>query len=129
MKRAYPIIMTNGKNHIVVYIPDFDINTQGADIADAMKMARDAIGLVGIDMQDDGLELPCATDIEQLKAKDGIISFVDVDFGEYRRKYEMRSVKKNCTIPSWLNYEAEKHHINFSETLQNALMEQLQIKR
>lgn len=129
MKRAYPIIMTKGKSHIVVDIPDFDMNTQGADIADAMKMARDAIGLIGIDMQDDGLELPRATDIEQLKAKEGIVSFVDVDFDEYRRKNEMRSVKKNCTIPSWLNYEAEKQHINFSETLQNALMEQLQIRR
>ena len=52
MKAAYPIVMTKGKEHIIVYVPDFNINTEGADYADAMEMARDAIGLVGMDMED-----------------------------------------------------------------------------
>lgn len=127
MKDAYPIILTQGKEYVVVFIPDFDINTQGETIAEAMEMARDAIGLMGIDMQDDGMILPNPTPIEQIKAENGIATLVDVDFDEYRRKNEMRSVKKNCTIPSWLNYEAEKQHVNFSETLQKALIEQLNI--
>ena len=50
MKAAYPIVMSKGAERIVVYIPDFNINTQGEDYADAMEMARDAIGLMGIDM-------------------------------------------------------------------------------
>lgn len=131
MKGAYPIILTKGKKYIVVYIPDFDINTQGVDIAEAMEMARDAIGLMGIDMQDDGETLPTPSQIEDIQAKNKfkLVTLVDVDFDEYRRRNEMRSVKKNCTIPSWLNYEAEKQHINFSETLQNALMKQLNISR
>ena len=54
---------------------------------------------------------------------------LDIDFDIYRRKNELRAVKKNCTIPSWLNYEAEKANINFSQVLQNALMEQLKISR
>ena len=60
MKAAYPIILTQGAENIVVYVPDFEINTQGADYADAMEMARDAIGLMGIDMEDDGEQLPAA---------------------------------------------------------------------
>ena len=44
MKNAYPIILTQGQKYVVVSIPDFDINTQGEDFADAMEMARDAIG-------------------------------------------------------------------------------------
>ncbi len=129
MKNAYPIILTQGKKYIIVYVPDFDISTQGEDIAEAMEMARDAIGLMGIDMQDDKKELPSPSSIASVSSADGIVTLVDVDFDEYRRKNEMRSVKKNCTIPSWLNYEAEKQHINFSETLQNALMEQLNISK
>lgn len=129
MKDAYPIILTQGKKYVIVYVPDFDINTQGENVAEAMEMARDAIGLMGIDMQDDGKILPKPTPIADVKAENGIATFVDIDFDEYRRKNEMRSVKKNCTIPSWLNYEAEKQHINFSETLQNALMEQLNMNR
>ena len=58
MKAAYPIIMSQGASHIVVFVPDFNINTQGSDYADAMEMARDAIGLVGIDMEDEQEPLP-----------------------------------------------------------------------
>ena len=129
MKNAYPIILTQGQKYVVVSIPDFDINTQGEDFADAMEMARDAIGLMGIDMQDDGKELPTPTPISELKVENGVVTLVDIDFDVYRRKNELRAVKKNCTIPSWLNYEAEKANINFSQVLQNALMEQLKISR
>ena len=130
MKTAYPVILTQGKKFVVVYIPDFDINTQGTDLADALKMARDAIGLMGIDMQDDGEAIPTPSTIAEVQ-KDipsgGIASLVDVDFDEYRRKNDLRTVKKNCTIPSWLNFEAERAGINFSAVLQAALKTELHI--
>ncbi|MEG1442413.1 MAG: type II toxin-antitoxin system HicB family antitoxin [Oscillospiraceae bacterium] len=129
MKSAYPIIITSGKELLVVFIPDFNINTQGTDIADAIEMARDAIGLIGIDMEDDGEKLPIPTDVSKLMAKDGIITLVDVDFSNYRRKNDLRSVKKNCTIPSWLNVEAESAGINFSAVLQEAIKQQLNISK
>ena len=130
MKNAYPIIMTKGKEFIVVYVPDFDINTQGTDIPNSIEMARDAIGLIGIDMQDDGENLPDASSLTDVRANapsGSIVSLVDVDFDEYRRKNDMRAVKKNCTLPSWLNYEAEKANINFSQILQQALMQKLNL--
>ena len=128
MKSAYPIIMTQGKEFIVVFIPDFDINTQGKDVPDAIEMARDAIGLMGIDMQDDGETLPEASNIADVQAPaGGIVSLVDVDFDEYRRKNDLRVVKKNCTIPSWLNYEAERAGVNFSAILQAGLKRELNI--
>jgi len=128
MKATYPIVMTQGKEFIVVYIPDFDINTQGKTEADAMAMARDAIGILGIDMQDDNEQLPIPTALSAITAKKSdTVTLVDVDFAEYRRKNDMRAVKKNCTIPSWLSYEAEKAGINFSATLQTALKQELHI--
>ena len=130
MKNAYPIVMTQGKEFIVVYIPDFDINTQGKDIPDAIEMAREAIGLMGIDMQDDGEALPKASSLANVQASapsGGFVSLVDVDFAEYRRRNDMRVVKKNCTIPSWLNFEAERAGVNFSAVLQAALKRELHI--
>jgi len=128
MKATYPIVMTQGKELIVVYIPDFNINTQGKTEADAMAMARDAIGIIGIDMEDDNEQLPTPTTLSAIKAKKSdTVTLVDVDFAEYRRKNDMRAVKKNCTIPSWLSYEAEKAGINFSATLQTALKQELHI--
>ena len=41
MKNAYPVILSEGKEYIVVTIPDFGINTQGKDRTEAMEMARD----------------------------------------------------------------------------------------
>ena len=130
MKKAYPVILSRGEKFIVAYVPDFEINTQGADIADAIEMARDAIGVVGIDMEDDRESLPEPTAVSAVKVDSAtdIVTLVDVDFGEYRRKNDMRAVKKNCTIPSWLNFEAEKAGVNFSAILTAALKSELKIQ-
>lgn len=130
MKIAYPVMISPGKEMQIVFIPDFQINTQGKDIPEAMEMARDAIGLVGIDMENDGEALPCASAMDKVRAdapKDAIVSLIDVDFAKYRRKNDIRTVRKNCTIPSWLNFEAEKAGINFSAVLQAALKHELHI--
>ena len=129
MKAAYPIIMTKGKEYIVVFIPDFNINTQGKDYAEAMEMARDAIGLMGIDMEDEKETIPAPSQLATISKEhdDDIITLVDVDFSEYRRKNDMRTVRRNVSLPSWLNAEAERAGINVSAILQSALKQVLQI--
>ena len=94
-----------------------------------MEMARDAIGLMGIDYLDDGKEIPEPNSKEIKARKEDIVTLVDVDFLEYRRKVDNKSVKKNCTIPYWLNVEAEKAGINYSKVLQDAIMGILGIKK
>ncbi len=128
MKNSYPIILTPDANGFTVYIPDFDIYSQGKNLTEAIEMARDAIGLYGIDLEDDKKTIPTPANINNIKtASNEMTSFVDVDFAVYRRKHEMRIVKKNCTLPSWLCYEAEKANINFSQVLQAALKKELNI--
>lgn len=130
MKETYPIILTPDSNDYIVYIPDFSINTQGNNLTEAIQMARDAIGLMGIDMEDDKKQLPKPSSIKDISFNikdDEIVTLVDVDFSEYRRKNDLKTVKKNCTIPSWLNFEAEKAGVNFSAVLQNALKNELNI--
>lgn len=132
MKQVYPVVFTALDSGYMAYVPDFNINTQGEDLAQAIEMARDAIGLMGIDMQDDGEALPQASNIADIQAKapsGSIVSLVDIDFTVYRRKNDMRAVKKNCTIPSWLNFAAEQAGINFSATLQAALKRELGIEK
>ena len=89
IKRAYPVRLIPEKNGYIVYIPDFDINTQGEDLPDALEMARDAIGIMGIDMEDDGEALPepsALANVQAAVAKGELVSLVDVDFTEYRRR-------------------------------------------
>lgn len=122
-RKAYPIVISKEDDGFYyVEIPDFDIATQGESVPDAMEMARDAIGLMGIDFLDDGKGIPEPNSQELHSSKDDIVTLVDVDFAEYRKKVDNKAVKKNCTIPYWLNVEAEKAGINYSKVLQEALM-------
>ena len=129
MKYAYPVVITpDEEGTYLVEVPDLEIYTEGKDIPEAIEMARDAIGIMGVDMEDDKKDLPKPTAFNSIKLKSNeFVTLVDVDFYEYRRKNETKVVKKNCTLPSWLCYEAEKANINFSQLLQNAIKEELKI--
>ena len=80
-------------------------------------------------MEDDKKALPEPSELSAVEKEtaNDIVTLVDVDFSEYRRKNDMRAVKKNCTIPSWLNYRAEKAGVNFSAVLQSALKKELHL--
>ena len=128
MKQAYPVIITKDKDFFVASIPDFETGTQGESLAEAIEMARDAIGMCGCYMQDEKKDSPIPTDIGNItKEASDILTLVDVDFDEYRKKHEMRTVRKNVTIPSWLNEEAESANINFSALLQKAIKAELHL--
>lgn len=128
MKQAYPVIITKDKDFFVASIPDFETGTQGESLAEAIEMARDAIGMCGCYMQDEKKDIPIPTDIRNVtKEASDILTLVDVDFDEYRKKHEMRTVRKNVTIPSWLNEEAESANINFSALLQKAIKAELHL--
>lgn len=129
MKKAYPVIFTPAaEGGYTAYIPDFDINSQGDTLAEAIENARDAMGIVGIDMEDEKKALPVPSKSVEHKAGE-IVSFVDVDFTEYRRQNDLRTVRRNVSLPSWLNAEAEKAGLNVSSVLQNALKKELDIEK
>lgn len=137
MKNVYPVFFTITDTIILVEVPDLEILTEGKDMVNAVEMARDAIELKCVSMEDDGTEIPLPSEISSLDINNGtfseegitVISLVDIDSGEYRRKIDTKTVRKNVTIPSWLNYEAEHAGINVSRVLQEALMNVLNVKR
>lgn len=129
MKNTYPIILMPDKVGFVVYVPDLDINTEGDSLSEAMEMSRDAIALYGVTMEDKGNPIPAPSNLSDVQRDNpsAIVTLVDVDFTDYRKKTDTRAVKKNCTIPSWLCYQAEKAGINFSAVLQSGLKRELHI--
>lgn len=129
MKNSYPVILTPDKVGYIVYIPDFNINTEGNTLTEAIEMARDAIGIVGIDMEDDKKPLPVPSEIAAVakETEKDIVTLVDVDFTEYRRQNDMRTVRRNVTLPSWLDFEAKKSGVNVSAILQKALKQELNL--
>lgn len=132
----YPVIFTatnDKKNTYLVYIPDIDGKTEGHGIQDAYKMTRDYMGCIFLDKTDD--DLPAPTDIEKINLSDSpfadcgksFVTLVDFDLDAYRRMMNKRAVRKNVSIPAWLDKAAEDAHINISRVLQDALMDKLNI--
>ena len=143
MKQAYPtfIVNTNDESEhpFLVCVPDMDVLTEGSSFTDAIEMARDAIGLAGISMEDHKQEIPMPSeqtiaiakvqqDAEYIDFSKGILTYVDVYFSEYRRKIYTKTVPSNVALPSWLNYDADHAGINVSRVLQEALMNVLNVK-
>lgn len=137
MKAVYPVFFTKAEDVILVEVPDLEIVTEGEDMSDAIEMARDAIELKCVSLEDDGVTIPQPSSLEQLDVNEGtfaqegqtVISLVDIDSTEYRRKIDTKTVRRNVALPSWLNYEAEHAGINVSRILQEALKTTLGVKR
>ena len=111
-----------------VTFPDIpECITEGDDMEEAYQMAVDALGLVLTDMEMEGIELPKASSLDDVDPEDGILVIVEFDIAEYRRKYCSKAIKKTLSIPEWLNAAAMRENINFSQVLQDALIQKLNI--
>ena len=141
---TYPVIFTNVKNNILIEVPDLEILTEAnsedeakGSLADAIAMARDAIGIDCITREDEGKEINKPSSIEMIDARKGtfaadgksFVSMVDVDLTAYRKKLDNKAVRRNVTLPNWLNVEADKAGINVSGLLQEALMQKIGVSR
>ena len=76
-------------------------------------------------LQEDGNPLPEPSDYKSIEADEydnGVVTLVPLDVGAYAEKYSQKAVRKNCTIPSWLDTFASKNQLSLSEVLQNALI-------
>ena len=130
MKYVYPAVFEAAdEGGYVVYFPDLLTGAaQGEDLIECMDAAEMFLGDAMCFIEDEKRAMPKPTRMSDIKAGNGdILTLVSVDTMEYRRKYENKAVKKTLTIPSWLNAAAETADINFSQTLQRALREELQI--
>lgn len=127
-KIIYPIILHPEKEGgFSVDVPALAIGTQGETVAECIDMARDAIGLWGICQQDSGKAIPVPENLSPECAPDDIVTLVDVDFDAYRRANDLRTVRKNVSLPSWLCYLAENAGVNFSQVLQEGLRAKLHV--
>ena len=132
MKLTYPACFypdTEKEGAYAVVIPDLPGCVSGGDtLAEAILMGTDAASGWVLDELEDGNPAPKASPLEAIvQEKGGFVSMLALDMDAYSEKYGNRAVRKNLTIPAWLNTFAEKNQINFSQVLQDALKEQLHI--
>jgi len=127
-KIYYPAIFTAEDIGFSVRFPDFPgCYTEGDTIEEAYKMSVDAIGLYA-QSESGNFEFPKASAPNAVTlSSNEFLVLIEFNLVEYLKSTTSKSVKKTLTIPSWLNNLAEQNNVNFSNVLQNALMEFLNV--
>ena len=139
MLSAYPACFIKEKNGYSIIFPDLnDLATCGSTLDEALTMAVDCLAGYLYWLQKDGEtppipSLPSQIDPNAIAAElevpleEAFVNMVTVDVAEYAKTHFEKSVKKTLTIPAWLNSAALERNINFSQVLQEALKNQLNL--
>ena len=126
----YPAVFTYMDGYdICVDFPDFELSTQGETETQALAMAKEALGGRIWCMEEDNEALPQPSLITQIKPTENQrIVLVDVYMPAIRLSETNKSVNRTVTLPAWLNAAALDKGINFSQALQQTLMNELGVR-
>ena len=113
-----------------ITFPDFpEVMTQGDDMEESYNMAVDALGLCLSDMEKEHIPFPTPTSPDKVSVDPGsTLVLIEFDMLAYKKRTNSASVKKTLSIPQWLNEDALALNVNFSQVLQDALLEIVQCK-
>ena len=131
MKLIYPAVFypfSDGSGGYTVEFPDLSgCVTEGKDLEEAFEMATDAASGWVLEELEEGNTVPEPSDYADVKPREGgRVNIVLLDIDKYAEKYGEKAVRKNVTIPAWLNTFAEKRQMNFSQILQEAILTKVQ---
>ena len=127
-KLFYPaVFQTEENNAYTVFFPDIEgCTTCGENMEKAYVMAFDALGLILSYMEDNNETIPAASLPSEVKLEaNQFLVLIEFDMQVYKRKHGSRAVKKTLSIPEWLNEEATAMGVNFSQVLQEALIQKI----
>lgn len=126
MKLVYPAIFTpcTELSGYTVKFPDLPgCITEGRSLVEAVEMGVDAASGWILDEMEDGNTYPAPSQPQDVSCPTGsFVSILVLDMDAYAERYGTKAVRKNITIPAWLNTYGEKKGLNFSKVLQDALL-------
>lgn len=141
MKVIYPVLFYEEKEgDYSVFVPDFEnTSTCGNTLEDAMYMAEDLIAGLVLDRIEEGEKIPKSSKIEEVSFEElendleiedwdyvsKFKTYIIVDIDAFAEKWGKELIKKTVNIPKWVNTKAEELKINFSKTLEEALLEKI----
>ncbi len=141
MKVIYPVLFFEEKSgDFSVFVPDLNnSSTCGNTLEEAISMAEELIAGLVLDEMEEGNKIPKSSKIEDVEFQDlenmleiddwdyssKFKSYVIVDINSFAQKWGKELIKKTVNIPKWINTKAETLNINFSKTLEEALLEKI----
>lgn len=131
---VYPVILTYEDDIIYIGIPDFNTDNYvsfAENLNDAIKYSKELITMYYTDLEDNQKEVPKPSDIKDIKKtlKDNQeVIYINLWLPYEKSLVKVAYKKKTLSIPTWLDMLATQKNINFSQVLQEALKEKLDIK-
>lgn len=146
MKVIYPVLFYEEKEGgYSVFVPDLEraLNTNsstcGNTLEEAMAMAEDLIAGLVLDEMEEGNKIPQSSKIEDVTFEEletrldienwdyisKFKTYIAVDISSFAEKWGKELIKKTVNIPKWINTKAETLKINFSKTLEEALLQKI----
>ena len=146
MKVIYPVLFYEESNgSYSVFVPDLEraLNTSastcGNNLEEAMSMAEELIAGLILDAMEENNQIPKANKIEDVSFeeleknlsiedwdyKSKFKTYIAVDISKHAEIWGKELVKKTVNIPKWINTKAENLKINFSKTLEEALLQKI----
>ena len=122
----YPCIVKKEDGIFYANFLDFEgCFTDGETLEEVVINAKDVLSGTLFTMAKHNIQFP-SSENKKIDLKDGeFLIYIDVWISPILEKAKNQSIKKTLTIPKWLNDEAEKHSLSFSNILQTALKETL----
>lgn len=129
-KYSYIAAVSFDDDGISINFPDLDGCFTCAETEEEIfQMAKEVLGLHLWSMEQDGELIPEPSNIKNIKLdKSETAMLIEVFMPPIRDRINSKVVKKTLTIPQWLNAEAERQGVNFSQILQNGLKEYLHLE-
>ena len=125
MKLVYPAIFTpfDEGNGFTVEVPDLPgCVTEGNNLVEAIEMGTDAASGWILGDIEDGNSFPAAS--MALEAPAGsFVNLLVLDMDSYAEQYGSKAVRRNITVPAWLDTYAQKNHLSLSKVVQDSLLE------
>ena len=125
MKLVYPAIFTpfDEGNGFTVEVPDLPgCVTEGDNLVEAIEMGTDAASGWILGEIEDGNSFPAAS--MALEAPAGsFVNLLVLYMDSYAEQYGSKAVRRNITVPAWLDTYAQKNHLSLSKVVQDSLLE------
>lgn len=125
---CYPAVLTYEDGYeIAVTFPDLPgCTTSGETEAQALDMAKEALGGHLWCLETEGEEIPAPSSLKDIVLKNNEqVTLVHVYMPSIRLAEVNKSVNRTVTLPAWLNAAAIERGINFSQVLQDSIKQML----
>ncbi len=129
---AFIAILEYAKDGINISFPDLPgcfSCAEPNDTDEAVRNAKEALGLHIFSMEQDGEKIPKPSPLSKIKVKKNcVLVVIEVFMPSVRAAAKTSFVKKTLSLPAWLAALADEKRVNCSKVFQDALKSFLGVK-